>query len=220
MDKLSKSLTDLDKRIQIFTVGEVRRIQHSLETTLRKTLDVVKKKDQRLQGKLLPVGSYYSDLKIGFPDEFDYLYELESIQEKLNFEVQPSGFSGSKNLWRTPKGDPGKKKILLKTPETYKCTQDSDDSVKWLHCISGKRRKDIGNEYVLDPVGVKNTSLCSLGGHKRYGSITTSKILVYRQNTRSHLLVWSGCDTILHMEWEILQELKNHSRFDCLYKNS
>ncbi|VDI62971.1 Hypothetical predicted protein [Mytilus galloprovincialis] len=106
-------------------------------------------KDKRLKGKLLPVGSYYTDLKIVFPDEFDFLYELESLVEGKNFEIRPSGFKDIRNLWRTPNGNPLKKKVQIKTPEDYSNKDNENSSSNWLHKINGG--------FVLSHVGVKNT---------------------------------------------------------------
>lgn len=156
MDTLSSYLTEHDSRIQLPDNSEVRRIQHGIESILKVITDSVQKNDSRLAGKLIRVGSYYSDLKIGLPDEFDFIYELQTLEEGNDFEVMPSGFRGSKNLWRTPKGDAGKRKIFVKNPAKYSVNCDDLDPTKWLHTV-GTGSEFHEQEYVLDPVGVKNS---------------------------------------------------------------
>lgn len=92
MDELSAHLIEEDCKASLPAHPEIKRIQLAIENVLKTILSCIADKDKRLKGKLLPVGSYYSDLKIGFPDEFDFLYELESLVEGKNFEMRPSGF--------------------------------------------------------------------------------------------------------------------------------
>lgn len=151
MDKLSQALLDLDNKVKLPDNNEVSRIRHSIEHALKTILDAVQKNDSRLTGKLLPVGSYYSDLKINIPDEFDYLYELHIFEEE-NFIVQPSGFRGSRNLWKTPNGDAGKRKVQVINPPASLLINNKfdDDNEQWLHSIGHE-------EHVLHPVHVKNS---------------------------------------------------------------
>ncbi|XP_020901891.1 uncharacterized protein LOC110240421 [Exaiptasia diaphana] len=156
MDTLSSYLTDRDIQTQLPENSEVRRIQHGIENALKVIMDSVQAKDSRLVGKLIPVGSYYSELKIGLPDEFDFIYELQTLEEERDFEVMPSGFKGSKNLWRTPKGDPGKRKIFVKNPSKYSLNFDDSDPAEWVYRV-GARNGLNNHECVLHPVGVKNS---------------------------------------------------------------
>lgn len=64
MDKISQILLDLHDKVKLPDNNEVSRIHHSIKHALKTILD----NDPRLTGKLLPVGSYYSDLKINIPD--------------------------------------------------------------------------------------------------------------------------------------------------------
>ncbi|XP_048753777.2 cyclic GMP-AMP synthase-like isoform X1 [Ostrea edulis] len=112
-DRLSELLIEQDNKAKLPTISEISRIQHGVEQVLKTALDIVQKNDSRLTGTLLPVGSYYSDLKIGLPDEFDFLYELQTFEEDVDFIVRPSGFRGSRDLWRTPSGNPAKRKIQI-----------------------------------------------------------------------------------------------------------
>ena len=99
METLSSYLTERDKQIQLPENSEVRRIQHGIENVMKVITESVKTKDSRLIGKIIPVGSFYSDLKIGLPDEFDFIYELQKLEEGIDFELMPSGFKGTRNLW-------------------------------------------------------------------------------------------------------------------------
>lgn len=156
METLSSYLTERDKQIQLPENSEVRRIQHGIERVMKVITESVKTKDSRLIGKIIPVGSFYSDLKIGLPDEFDFIYELQTLEEGIDFELMPSGFKGTRNLWRTPNGDPGKRKVLLKNPAMYSLDFDELNPDEWLHRV-GRGRELHDHEYVLHPVGVKNS---------------------------------------------------------------
>lgn len=147
MDELSAHLIEEDRKASLPVHPEVKRIQLAIENVLKTILSCIADKDKRLKGKLLPLGSYYADLKIGFPDEFDFLYELETFVEGKNFEIRPSGFMDIRNLWRTPNGNPLKKKVQIKTPEDYFNKENENSSSNWLHKINGG--------FVLSPVGVK-----------------------------------------------------------------
>lgn len=68
MDKISQILLDLHDKVKLPYNNEVSRIHHSIKHALKTILDALQKNDPRLTGKLLPVGSYYSDLKINIPD--------------------------------------------------------------------------------------------------------------------------------------------------------
>lgn len=154
-DRLSELLIEQDNKAKLPTISEISRIQHGVEQVLKTALDIVQKNDSRLTGTLLPVGSYYSDLKIGLPDEFDFLYELQTFEEDVDFIVRPSGFRGSRDLWRTPSGNPAKRKIQIVSnlKSCHIIKEDREES--WVHRIYKNRNGH--DEYVLHPVHVKNS---------------------------------------------------------------
>ncbi|XP_032228885.1 uncharacterized protein LOC116612350 [Nematostella vectensis] len=155
MDELSNYLTERDRESKLDNNGEVRRIQYAIESVLKDITKSVQERDHRFAGTLIPVGSFYSDLKIGLPGEFDFIYELSTLEEGKDFEVMPSGFRGTRNLWRTAEGDPGKKKIFLKNPKQF-FRGCEDASLIWIH-------KTWTNEFVLDPIAVKNSFFSIIG---------------------------------------------------------
>lgn len=57
-------------------------------------IEFVKIKDFRLIGKIILVGSFYFDFKIGLLDEFDFIYELQIFEEGIDFELMLFGFKG------------------------------------------------------------------------------------------------------------------------------
>ena len=155
MDNLSQYLVDIDNEVKLPKKSEVFRIQHAVEQVLKTIFDTVQRDDPRLMGTILPVGSYYSDLKINTPDEFDFLYELQTLEENVNFVVRQSGFRGSRNLWRTPKGDAGKRKIHVTNPPASLFRENDPHNEIWLHRV-GTDTEGHG-EYILHPVHVKNS---------------------------------------------------------------
>lgn len=167
MDNLSQYLVDIDNEVKLPKKSEVFRIQHAVEQVLKTIFDTVQRDDPRLMGTILPVGSYYiySDLKINTPDEFDFLYELQTLEENVNFVVRPSGFWGSRNLWRTPKGDAGKRKIHVTNPPASLFRENDPHNEIWLHRV-GTDTEGHG-EYILHPVHVpflKNHGCCIRNG--------------------------------------------------------
>jgi hypothetical protein len=151
MDKLSQKLYDTDRRIRVSKDNEVLRIQRSIEKTMLTILDRVKLRDTRLSFNLLKVGSYYDGLKIGFPDEFDFLAEMVDMKEGKDFIVRSTGFNGTKNLWKCSEGQPGRRKIQYVGNHLH-CT-DSQEGENWMKEI-GKKKEP---EYLIDCISVKNT---------------------------------------------------------------
>ena len=97
------------------------------------------------------VGSFYDGLKIGLPDEFDFLIELQNFVEHENFEVRPSGFHGTRNTWRTPLGKPALKKVEV-LDEQFNRKNAEQENDNWLRSVGTKSHE----EYILDGVEVKN----------------------------------------------------------------
>lgn len=151
--RLSNELTKKDLDIKVSRCSEVKRIQRQVENLVQYIIDRVREKDWRFKSKLLKVGSFYDELKIGFPDEFDFLIELQNFVEHENFEVRPSGFCGTRNLWRTPVGKPALKKIqVLDNSFNWKEGNQLNCNEPWLHGVGTKSHE----EYILH-VDVKNT---------------------------------------------------------------
>lgn len=148
---LSKELITSDVDIKVSRCLEVRRIQKQIESLVQHILDKVHEEDWRFKSKLLKVGSFYDKLKIGLPDEFDFLTELQNFVEHENFEVRPSGFKGTRNLWRTPPGHPALKKIQV-LDENFKSINTDQENDNWF-CRVGTKSYE---EYILDGVKVKN----------------------------------------------------------------
>jgi hypothetical protein len=153
MDKLSQKLYDTDRKIRVSKDNEVLRIQRSIERTMITILDRVKLRDTRLSLNLRKVGSYYDELKIGIPDEFDFLAEMVDMKEGKDFIVRSTGFSGTKNLWKCSEGQPGRRKIQYVGNHLHCTDRHEDESCVWMNKI-GKKKEP---EYLIDCISVKNT---------------------------------------------------------------
>ena len=152
--KLSSELTKKDLDIKVSRCSEVKGIQRQVENLVQHILDKVHEEDWRFKSKLLKVGSFYDGLKIGLPDEFDFLVALQNFVEHENFEVRPSGFWGTRHLWRTPAGKPALKKIQVLDKSFNKKEGDQlNYRWPWLRDVGTKSHK----EYILHGVDVKNT---------------------------------------------------------------
>ncbi|XP_045172516.2 uncharacterized protein LOC123534357 [Mercenaria mercenaria] len=153
MDKLSQELIATDQRIRVNKDTEVRRIQRSIEKTITTILERVKLIDKRLSLRLRKVGSFYDGLKIGLPDEFDFLAELVELKEGQDVIVRSTGFNGTRNLWKTTQGKSGRRKIQYvgKTLCDMDDTDEQDEA--WMKQVGTKRNP----EYIIDCISVKNT---------------------------------------------------------------
>ena len=153
MDKLSHKLQDTDKRIRVNKDNEVLRIQSSIEKIVITILNRVKLIDRRLVLTLKKVGSYYDGLKIGLPDEFDFLAEMVDMEEGKDFIVRPTGFNGTNNVWKCSKGQPGRRKIQYIGNHLHDTDQEEDESCLWMKRIGRKKEP----EFLIDCISVKNT---------------------------------------------------------------
>ncbi|KAL4238475.1 hypothetical protein ACF0H5_003183 [Mactra antiquata] len=152
MDKLSRELQETDQRVRVNRDTEVQRIQKCIEKTVLTIFKRVKDIDNRLSLRLRKVGSYYDGLKIGLPDEFDFLAEIDNLSEGTNVVVRSTGFNGTKNLWKTPNGQPGRRKLQYVGTELHDMER-KDDDYNWLKQTGTKRNP----EYLIDCISVKNT---------------------------------------------------------------
>ena len=148
MESLSSIISAVDAEYQInFGQPECKRIQLAVEDLVRKLHDSICKISNIYEGELVGAGSVYDDLKVGKPDEFDFNFILDKFVYGKTFTIQPSGFNGSRNLWRTPQGSKIFKKILLNL-DFAKQPHINDKTIN----VGTKRNP----EYILSQVEFKN----------------------------------------------------------------
>ena len=85
-------LSDLDERNgKISSCREVRLIQSRVRKVIRSILLEVRRENPFLRTTLINSGSFYEGTKVGQPDEFDYLIQLDgfSTPEDIRFEELP-----------------------------------------------------------------------------------------------------------------------------------
>ncbi|XP_057298324.1 uncharacterized protein LOC130629204 [Hydractinia symbiolongicarpus] len=149
MEVLDNFLYDTDHENQIIMLHpESQRIQNGVEKCVSMILDSVMAQNKRYKGHIIGAGSAFDALKVGKPNEYDFNFVLEAFVYGENFTVQPSGFNGQRNLWRTPAGSPAFKKIHLINDE-FAAEWFGDGRVFNIG-VKGKP------EYILSQVGVKN----------------------------------------------------------------
>ena len=70
---------------------EAELIQEKLERFVINILTEVEKRDKRFQGTLIKSGSVYEGVKVGRPDEFDYMIRIDSLINKPAFHPCDKG---------------------------------------------------------------------------------------------------------------------------------
>lgn len=70
---------------------ETELIQEKLERFVINILTEVEKRDKRFQGTLIKSGSVYEGVKVGQPDEFDFMIRIDSLINKPSFHPCDKG---------------------------------------------------------------------------------------------------------------------------------
>lgn len=70
---------------------EAELIQEKLERFAINILTEVEKRDKRFQGTLIKSGSVYEGVKVGRPDEFDFMIRIDSLFNKSSFHPCDKG---------------------------------------------------------------------------------------------------------------------------------
>lgn len=107
LDEYLKELDDL-KKVECQSLCN-HDIAQQAESYVKKILLMVEQQDPRFKSTFLRSGSFYDEVKIGFPDEFDFMAKLELLSKPDILEVLPTklGFvqlvmkdSESIELWK------------------------------------------------------------------------------------------------------------------------
>ena len=73
-----------------FENGESKQIQSTIWNFASKVIDEIGLIDPMFKAKLIPAGSTFENVKVGYPDEFDYLCVLENFNSSIA-DVIPNG---------------------------------------------------------------------------------------------------------------------------------
>ena len=147
-------LTQHIKITSEFQHPEEKRIRKGVEYVTEQLVYEIHKADDRFDLEILRSGSYYEGLKISVPNEFDFMLQSKELTDAFrtsNAKIRPSGFRGSKNLWRTPRGSTAFKKIQL---------LEAGLIDRWKDLLS-KINTNNRPEYLLDAADIK-IHLCKL----------------------------------------------------------
>ena len=80
-----------EKKARFEDESEAELIREKLERFVINILTEVEKRDKRFQGTLVKSGSVYEGVKVGRPDEFDFMIRIDSLTDKLLFHSCDKG---------------------------------------------------------------------------------------------------------------------------------
>lgn len=159
MEALSSFVYRIDREGEhLLKNPEVESNESGVDDFLSSLHDFVCCKAPIYSGEIYGAGSFYDDLKIGAPNEFDYNFTLNEFLHGRNFILQSSEFSGSQNVLQTSVGNQNVWQTSVGDP-IFKFVKfiDNDFARKWTH---NEKTINVGTsdepEYILSPVGVKN----------------------------------------------------------------
>ncbi|CAF1168401.1 unnamed protein product [Rotaria magnacalcarata] len=72
-------------------------MDHEIQNYIREIISYIHQLDPLFSASIIPSGSFYERTKVGLPDEFDYMINLDKIQslsEYLQDDKDPPGFAG------------------------------------------------------------------------------------------------------------------------------
>lgn len=88
LDEYFKNLDDL-KKVECRNLCN-QNIAEQAERYVKQILHKVEQQDPRFKSTFLRSGSFYDEVKIGFPDEFDYMAKLELLSKPGILEAVPT----------------------------------------------------------------------------------------------------------------------------------
>lgn len=74
-----------ERKARFENQSEAELIREKLERLVNNILSLVEKRDKRFQSTLIKSGSVYEGVKVGKPDEFDFMIRLNSLTDKASF---------------------------------------------------------------------------------------------------------------------------------------
>lgn len=80
-----------ERKARFENQSEAELIREKLERLVNNILSLVEKRDKRFQSTLIKSGSVYEGVKVGKPDEFDFMIRLNSLTDKASFHLCHKG---------------------------------------------------------------------------------------------------------------------------------
>ena len=91
---IAKELLAIPESMRVnFSDGENETIRDQINSFVRDIADCIGKLDERFKGALIPSGSVVNDCKSGWPDEFDFLIQLEFFEKHIeDYDSRGNGY--------------------------------------------------------------------------------------------------------------------------------
>ena len=91
MIQLGQYLRQLDEKHNINRSDiDVNKIHSGIEQITANLVEMVGRKDKRFEGRLIKMGSFYDELKVMQPDEFDFLLEINGLSHEEIVGFRPT----------------------------------------------------------------------------------------------------------------------------------
>ena len=88
---MSEIVDHFEKKARFEDESEAELIREKLERLVINILAQVGKRDKRFQSTLIKSGSVYEGVKVGQPDEFDFMIRIDSLTNKPSFHCCDKG---------------------------------------------------------------------------------------------------------------------------------
>ena len=82
---MAETVDHFERKATFENQSEAELIREKLEQLVSNILILVEKRDKRFQSTLIKSGSVYEGVKVGKPDEFDFMIRLNSLSDKASF---------------------------------------------------------------------------------------------------------------------------------------
>ena len=82
---MAEIVDHFERKARFENQSEAELIREKLEQLVNNILILVGKRDKRFQSTLIKSGSVYEGVKVGKPDEFDFMIRLNSLSDKASF---------------------------------------------------------------------------------------------------------------------------------------
>ena len=82
---MAEIVDHFERKARFENQSEAELIREKLEQLVNNILTLVEKRDKRFQITLIKSGSVYEGVKVGKPDEFDFMIRLNSLTDKASF---------------------------------------------------------------------------------------------------------------------------------------
>ena len=83
---MAEIVDHFERKAKFENQSEADLIREKLERLVNNILTLVEKRDKRFQSTLIKSGSVYEGVKVGKPNEFDFMIRLNSLSDKALFQ--------------------------------------------------------------------------------------------------------------------------------------